>query len=99
MVAITCWSASDDWNVMARPFVPNRPARLKSELDQTRDIVARNRCHLPNAMEVAVGIRRAIVVDDDVDTLNINTTSENIRGDENTLLECFECLVSAYTVR
>lgn len=45
-------------------------------------------------MKVAVGIRRAIVVDDDVDTFDIDTTTEDIGGDEDTSLESFEGLVA-----
>jgi hypothetical protein len=45
---------------------------------------------LPNAVKVTVSIGRAIVVNDDIDTLNVNTTSEDIGGHEDTLLECLE---------
>jgi hypothetical protein len=48
----------------------------------------------PNAMQVTVRIRRAIVVDDDVHTLNINTTTENVCRDKNALLKCLERRVS-----
>lgn len=41
-------------------------------------------------MKVAVSVGRAIVVDYDVDTFNINTTTEDICGDEDTLLKRLE---------
>ena len=46
--------------------------------------------HLPNTVKVAVSVGRAIVVDYDVDTFNINTTTEDICGDEDTLLKRLE---------
>jgi hypothetical protein len=42
-------------------------------------------------MQVAVRIRRAIVIDDDVHALNIDATSEYVSSDQDTLLESFEC--------
>lgn len=50
-------------------------------------------------MQVRVGICRQIVVDSKVDTLNVDTTAENVSGDTDTLVEFFELLVSADTVR
>ena len=41
-------------------------------------------------MEVAVGIGGTVVVDDDVHTLNVDTTTEDICCDEDTLLERLE---------
>ena len=41
-------------------------------------------------MKVAVSVGRAIVVDYDVDTFNINTTTEDICGDEDTILKRLE---------
>lgn len=53
--------------------------------------------HLPDAVKVAVGIRRTIVVDDDVDTLDIDTTTEDVGSDQDTLLERLEGSVSRDT--
>lgn len=44
-------------------------------------------------MQIAVCIRWRVIVDDNVHALDVNTTSENIRCDENSLLECLECSV------
>ena len=41
-------------------------------------------------MKVAVSVRRAVVVDDDVHTLDIDTTAKNVGGHEDTLLEGLE---------
>ena len=41
-------------------------------------------------MQVAVGITRAIVVDDNVYALDIDTTTEDIGRDQDTLLERLE---------
>jgi hypothetical protein len=38
-------------------------------------------------MQIAVRIRRAIVVDDYVDSFNVDTTTKNVGSHENTLLE------------
>lgn len=55
-------------------------------------------------MKIAVCIRGAVVIDDDVDTLkidatlNIDATPKNIGGDNDTLLKRLERLVAAYTM-
>lgn len=70
----------------------------KTNVRRKTTIYVIGRTNLPNTVQVAVGIRRAIVVDDNVDTLNINTTSEDVGGDKNTFLERFECSVAVDTV-
>lgn len=52
-----------------------------------------------DTMQVRVGITRHIIVDGQVDTLNVNTTSEDVSRDADTLVELFELLVSADTAR
>ena len=49
-------------------------------------------------MEVRVSISGQIVVDGQVDTLDIDTTSENVGGDTDTLVEILELLVAFDTV-
>ena len=53
--------------------------------------------HLPNAMKVAVGVGRTVVVDDDVHALDIDTATEDIRRYQYTLLKVFEGLVAVDT--
>jgi len=48
-------------------------------------------------MQIAVGIWRTIVVDNDVHTFNINAAAKNVSRDEYTLLECFEGSVAIDT--
>ena len=48
-------------------------------------------------MEIAVRIRRSIIVDDDVNTLNVDTTAKDVRCYQYTFLECFESSVSLDT--
>jgi hypothetical protein len=48
-------------------------------------------------MQVAVGIRWTIIVHNDVDSLHIDTTAEDIRRDQNTFLERLECRVTSDT--
>jgi len=49
-------------------------------------------------MQVAVRISWCVVVDDNIDTLDINTTAEDVGGDENTLLERLELLVASNAI-
>lgn len=47
-----------------------------------------------DTVEVGVGISRQIVVDSKVDTLDINTTAEDVSSDTDTLVEFLELLVA-----
>jgi hypothetical protein len=47
-----------------------------------------------NTVQVRVSVRGEIVVDGKVDTLDINTTTEDISGDTDTLVELLEFLVT-----
>lgn len=51
-----------------------------------------------DTMQVGAGIAGQIVVDGQVDALNIDTTSEDISGNADTLLEILELLVAADTI-
>ena len=51
-----------------------------------------------DTVEVAVGIGGQVVVDGQVDTLNVNTTTEDVGGDTDTLLELLELLVALDTL-
>ena len=48
-------------------------------------------------MQVAVSVRRAVIVDNNVDTLHINATTKDICRNEDTLFEGLESGVSADT--
>lgn len=52
-----------------------------------------------DTVEVRVGISRQIVVDSQVDTLDVDTTTEDVGGDTDTLVELLELLVAADTTR
>lgn len=41
-------------------------------------------------MQVAICIRRAIIVNDNINSFNIDASTENISSNKNALLECFE---------
>lgn len=47
-----------------------------------------------DTVQVGVSISRQVVVDGKVDTLNIDTTSEHVSGDTDTLVEFLELLVA-----
>lgn len=47
-----------------------------------------------DSVEVGIGISRQVVVDGQVDTLDIDTTAEDISGNANTLVEFLEFLVA-----
>ena len=49
-------------------------------------------------MQITISVRRAVIIDDDVYSLNINTTAEDISSDQNTFLEGFERGVSADSI-
>lgn len=53
---------------------------------------------LPDTMQIAVCVRGAVVVDNNVDTLNIDTTPENVGSHQDTLFERLESGVPADTV-
>lgn len=81
---------------MASPLVPKRPARLVDRhLDNNVD--SGRQC-VPNTVEVAVSIRRTVIIHHDVDPFHINPPTKNIGSDENTLLECFEGRVALDTI-
>ena len=48
-------------------------------------------------MQVAICITRSIVVDDDIDSLDVNATAEDVSGDKDTLLEVLELRVTCDT--
>jgi hypothetical protein len=45
---------------------------------------------IPDTVEITVCISRRVIVDNDIDTLHIDTTTENICRNENALLKCLE---------
>lgn len=44
-------------------------------------------------MEVSVGVFRHVIVEDNVDTLNVHSTTKQVGGHQDSLLEVFELLV------
>lgn len=48
-------------------------------------------------MEVGVGVGGEIVVDGEIDALDIDTTTEDVGGDTDTLVELLELLVTGNT--
>lgn len=52
-----------------------------------------------NTMQVSVRVFRHVVVEDDVHTLNVHSTTEQVGGNQNTLVEVFELLVTRQTNR
>lgn len=49
-------------------------------------------------MEIAVGVGCHVVVDCEIDTLNVDATTEDVRRDTNALIEVFELLVAVDTI-
>ena len=45
-------------------------------------------------MKVGVSVLGHVVVEDNVDSLNVHTTAKQVGGDQDSLLEIFELLVS-----
>lgn len=52
-----------------------------------------------NAVKVRVGLGGQVVVDGNIDTLNINTTAEDVGGNTDTTVELLELLVAFDTER
>ena len=50
-------------------------------------------------MEVCVGVFGHVIVEDDIDALNIHPATEQIRRDEDTLLEVLELLVPTQSAK
>ena len=48
-------------------------------------------------MQVAICVTRGIVVDDDINSLDIDATAEDVSGDKDTLLEVLELRVAGDT--
>lgn len=46
-------------------------------------------------MKVSVAISRHIIVNDDVNMINVYSSTEDISGDQNSLIEFFEELVAS----
>ena len=40
----------------------------------------RNTFNIPDSVKIAVGVWRTVVIDDNIDSFNVNTTAENIGG-------------------
>lgn len=51
-----------------------------------------------DTVQVGVGIARHIIVDSQVDTFNIDTTTEDISGNADALVELLELLVATDTI-
>ena len=47
-------------------------------------------------MQIAVSIRRTVVVDDDIDTFNVDTTAKYVRRNQYTLLEGLKRRIPVY---
>jgi len=86
-------SVALETKVRARPLVPKRPARLSWKKLKLMARMWRKR-HAPNTMQVAICVPRSVVVDDDIDSLNVNTTAEDVGGDKYTLLEILELRIT-----
>jgi len=96
MASITCRSPSEDTKVIAKPLVPNRPARLGRMLRKELIGLFLPR-HSPNIVKILVGIKGSIIVDDDVNPLNVNATTQNVGSDKDTFFKSLERGAPAYT--
>jgi hypothetical protein len=52
---------------------------------------------IPNAMQITVCIRRTIIVNDDIYSFDVNTTTKDIRGDKDTFFKSLECRITTDT--
>ena len=84
--------------MMARPFVPNRPARLKGMNFRvcSRDAEMGD---IPDAMQITVCIWGTVIVDYNVHPLDVDPTTKDVRCNQYTLFECLKGGVSVDTAR
>ena len=52
---------------------------------------------IPNTVQVAICVTRSVIVDDDIDSLNVDATAEDVGGDKDTLFEVLELRVTGDT--
>ena len=62
--------------------------------ERNRQTLSTESTRTADTVEVRISISGKIVVDCEVDTLNIDTTAEDISGDTDTLVEVLELLVA-----
>lgn len=55
--------------------------------------------HSPNTVQVTVRVWRTVVGDNDVDMLDVDTTTEDISGNKDMFLEHLQYLVAIYNGR
>lgn len=55
--------------------------------------------HSPNTVQVTVRVWKTVVVDNDVDTLDVDTTTEDISGTKDMFLEHLQYSVAIYNGR
>lgn len=84
--------------VIAKPFVPNRPARATYTKPKFDRFSSRFSLIWTYSMEIRVRIFGHIVIEDDIHTFDVHATAEQIRCDENSSLKFFEFLVPSQTI-
>jgi hypothetical protein len=72
--------------------VPKRPARLVSQYEHAT--ANRHKQNLPDAMEVTISVCGRIVIDDDVDSFDINAATKNVSSNQDTFLEVLELFIA-----
>lgn len=72
-------------------FGPKAARTPDSSVSQHYD---KDKPYSPHTMQIAVGIRRRVVVDHNVDTFHVDATTEDVRRDEDALLKGLEGGVS-----
>src|SRR5258708_2233567 len=82
-------SVAFETKVKARPLVPKRPARLPWMKFKLVVEASRKR-YEPNTVQVAICVARGVIVDDNIYSLDVDATTENIGGDQDTFLEVLE---------
>jgi len=59
-----------------------------------------SQCYIPNTMQVRICIGRTIIIGNDIDTFNINSTTKNVCSYKNPLFKGFEgCIAIDTTLR
>lgn len=88
----TSLSTSDVTKEMARPLVPKRPAlRILRSFSQEKALPS-------NSVQIGIFALRHVVVDNDVNSFKVNTTTENVGSNHDGLLVRLESFVQFHSV-
>ena len=94
----TLASVSSDTKVIARPFVPNLPARatwrkvIQDDIITMFGDVSLKQC-FTYPVQVCIRVLRHVIIEHNIDTFNVHPSTKEICCHQDTFLEIFELLI------